>query len=777
MKAFKQQDEELQVMDTHAGSERTQSGYDEGAPPLPQLDPEMSRADAGEVAESFEAEMDGEEMTPEESEERASRMMREIAQQVGQSLQRRAEERVALRQPVEQRWLEDLRQYHSQYDPELLEKIRDAKGSEVFVNITAPKTDGFSARMADMILPTDGKNWAIKPTPVPQLMDAMSSEEPMLGADGQPMTTPEGAVVQQRDVARGITEAVRQRCAAMEREMDDQLSDTTGFDYNASQRQGIDQCAQLGTMVLKGPTVLGRTRKVWKKVSDETGIAHVMEIVEDKRPAVEWVDLWNFFPDMTSADPRSGEDIYQRHYKTKRDLRALAKQPGFDNEAIRKVLKEDRRPTTTATHLQQLRDIAGEYQTTNLLSLYEVWEYHGPMGMEELAACGVDFGDKEIDPLETLDAVIWFCEGAVLKAMLKDSDPSEALGYHVTWVKKDETSPFGYGIPRLMRNSQNVANAAWRMVMDNAGLALAPQIIMAMGVVPADGKWDLYAGKVWIAKEGVIDVRQAMLAFDMPIRLKELMLIFETALKLADEETSMSIIMQGQNGPAVPETAEGMAMLFAAASVVQRRFVRLYDDRITKPIITGVYGWNMEFNPKEEIKGDYSVLALGSSALLEKERFSQNVLAALNLCASPIIEPRVDVHVIVEEAFKVLRLGHAVKDRASAEEEIAKRAQQAQQAAAAEAAGKGGTPKDPNVIAKELELKEREIAAREAKNQQDGQIHKERMAIDIQKLSAQTGLKEQDLLARLGMKKMDIDADNQRFNTEIAIKQKQGTGI
>jgi hypothetical protein len=741
--------------------------------PRPQLDPEMTDDTRDQAEASISAELDGTEEAPSEEQvaEDKQREQESMWIALGAYHQRKAEDRVNQRRPVEDRWLEDLRQYHAQYDPKLLQDIRDAQGSEVFVNITAPKTDGFAARMADMILPTDGENWAMKLTPVPEINESMNDETPATNPDGTPMMAGDGKTpILRKDLARGALKALEARREAMEREIADQLAECN---FNAAQRTAIDQCAQLGTLVLKGPTVLGRTRKKWGRITDETGSVMQLIIVEEEKPSIEFCDVWDFFPDMTSPDPNVGEDIYQRHYKTRRELRALARQPGFKKEAISRLLKEDRRPMVTALHLQQLREITGEHQTTNMMSLFELWEYHGPVSSEDLAACGCEM-PAEYDPLDVMDAVLWFCDGVVLKAALKPSEADDGLGYHVTWVKKDETSPFGFGIPRLMRNSQSVANASWRMVMDNAGLALAPQIIMALGVVPADGKWNIYPGKIWIAKEGggALDVRNAMQSIDIPIRLKELLTIFETAVKLADEETSMPIIMQGDRTPAIPETAEGMAMLFNAASVIQRRFVRFYDDRIIKPIITAMNHWNMEFNPKEDIKGDWTVMPLGSSALLEKERQSQSVIQALQLIASPVIAPRVDIHGIIEDAFKVLRLGHRVKDRVKADEDAARAAQAAQQAEAAQG-GKGQSGPTPE----EMQLKQRELDERAATRASNERMHTERMNVDLEKLSHSTGLSREKLVAQLGIAKMKEDANNQRFNAEIAVKQREGSGI
>ena len=56
-------------------------------------------------------------------------------------LNRLASEQVAKRNQIEQRWLEDIRQYHGEYDVQEQALLSKQKGSEVFVNITRNKTN------------------------------------------------------------------------------------------------------------------------------------------------------------------------------------------------------------------------------------------------------------------------------------------------------------------------------------------------------------------------------------------------------------------------------------------------------------------------------------------------------------------------------------------------------------------------------------------------------------------------------------------------------------
>src|SRR5690554_4160406 len=83
------------------------------------------------------------------------------------ALEKEAEERVGKRNLIEKRWLEDLAQYHGRYDDETARNLSVGRKSRLFINQTRPKTNAMEARLADMLFPTDDRNWGIEPTPVP----------------------------------------------------------------------------------------------------------------------------------------------------------------------------------------------------------------------------------------------------------------------------------------------------------------------------------------------------------------------------------------------------------------------------------------------------------------------------------------------------------------------------------------------------------------------------------------------------------------------------------
>src|SRR4051812_30151911 len=76
---------------------------------------------------------------------------------------------VSQRRPIEDRWMENLRAYHGVYEPGLQKRLIEAKQSTAFIHLTRHKTNGWAARISDLLFPTDNKNWGINPTPIPTL--------------------------------------------------------------------------------------------------------------------------------------------------------------------------------------------------------------------------------------------------------------------------------------------------------------------------------------------------------------------------------------------------------------------------------------------------------------------------------------------------------------------------------------------------------------------------------------------------------------------------------
>jgi hypothetical protein len=562
------------------------------------------------------------------------------------SLMRDAIRTWGLRQSIEERWLEDLRQYNGAYDEETLKRIKGTKGSELFINHTRPKCRVAAARLGDMMFPTDDKNWNISPTPVPELMAMVGSKKKLKDAKGMIIPGPadpatgQSAPLTEHDKAQEQMQQAQDACDAMEREIDDQL---TECDYTIKCREVINDSVILGTGVLKGPVVTAKTRKKWQKMPAGNGKSvHTLQHVNDARPAVEHVDPWNFFPDMAAANMDECRFVYERKYLTAKQLMNLASDPYYLRGNIVRALKAgakvshiSRNPTMEKRANTYPNDGSGAQQMDT--ELYEIWEYHGPLDLADLRAAGQDVED---DMEGQIIGCVVFCGQVVIKAYMNPMETGE-LPYAVFNYERDEASIFGYGVPYRMRGSQRAICAGWRAMMDNAALATGPQIIINKRCVePADGDWTIQKRKVWHSSDAMKGVRDVFASYNIECHQEEMAKIIEMASQFADIETGLPQLTQGEQGSNVTKTVGGLTMLNNNVNIVTRSVAKNFDDGITTRTIKGFYDWNMQFSEREDIKGDFEVDARGSSALLAKELQAQNLMAlGLNFAPSPVFGP------------------------------------------------------------------------------------------------------------------------------------------
>ncbi len=574
-----------------------------------------------------------------------------------------ARRRVGRRNAVEQRWLLDLAQYHGVYDETTKAKIKKVNGSTLFVNLTRPKTNAMVARLNDLLFPTDDRNWSVSPTPVPELTTSaaraverrLAAMEQLNAAMAQGMAASEqgnqpgmvaaemaaqaaeaeiSAAIKELGVHQANLEEASKRAELMELEIDDALK---ASNYAAVCRDVIEDGCKIGCGVMKGPIMGERTRMHWLRATSgvaEAPGASVFQLKhrDDVRPAFVRVDPWGYFPDPDARTPEESEDFYERHILNRRQLRRLAKRADVDKDAVRRLIAAGPQQGDMPSYVAQLHNVTGQDQT-GLVDKWIIWEYTGALDPEEVATLArvnglgdyAEHVQNEADPLVEINVRVLYSGSELLSFGLHPLDSGEPL-YSTFCLEKDETSPYGFGLPYLMRDDQAAYNAAWRMMMDNAGIAAGPQVVVRKDkVTPANGEWALHPFKIWHQTGDIQGTQRAFDTFDIAIRQGELANIISIARQQVDDVTGMPAIAQGEQGTDVTKTAQGMALLMNGANVVFRRHVRNFDDDVTVPAIRRIYHFLMQFSPKETIKGDFEVDARGSSVLLVREMQSQNL--------------------------------------------------------------------------------------------------------------------------------------------------------
>lgn len=697
----------------------------------------------------------------------------------GFNLHRQIEEVVADRALIEERWVEDYRQYLGKYDATTLKNLEEDERSSVFVNLTRPKTDNAEGQLVDMLFPNDDKNWGIKPTPVPSLMHAAQSDAPAVMGGQQWRYKNDGQTVTEGDLAKQEMEAARKRSGRMERHIEDQLIES---DYNTEARKAIHYACILGTGVICGPEVYREETRSW--TLDKKGKAK-MVTSEDPRPKARSVLPWDFYPDMSSDCIDNAEFVFERSYLTRRRVRQLKGRSGYLEDQLNKLLEMEPGETrTTSTNIDELREMVGISRSTND-NRYEIWTYRGPVSKEVLEEADIDCEDG----LDERDGVVVMAGTVILKVAVNPKEVDRWPYYVYNW-EEDDNCIFGYSVPHQMRDAQRIINSAWRMMLDNASRSAGPQLVFnGKKLRPLDGDYKIYPWKQWVNEDPTKTVSDVFQTFNFPSIQNDLGSIFQMAQQLVNQETNLPIIAQGEQGPVTP-TVGGMSMLMNAANASRRNQVKGWDDNVTKPLIRAFYDWNMMFSKDDTIKGDFEVDARGTSALLIKETQTQHIMAMLDKYSG---HPVLGKWLKPGNGLKKLsQAQHIPPDELLRTEEEVEDIEQRQQEAEAQ-------QKDPSIQVEELRTQ-----ASQMREQNEAQMQREKLAFDgqqrdqerqlkvalrqmdlqkaamdretrIMELSAEQNISLEKIYADLEKHRDKLDLDMSKFLTETDLKKEGGS--
>jgi hypothetical protein len=543
----------------------------------------------------------------------------------------------------EQRWLRDLRQYKGIYDPEILAKL-DKKRSKAFIRLTKVKVDTLCARLMDLLFPANGeKNWSISPSPKPSIDPVIlerAVQQIQAASNGQAKI----------DIDKIINEIARKACENMEAEMEDQLvEDVSSPSYYEACRNVVLSALKFGTGILKGPLVEKRAKERFMFVNGKWQLVPKYE----HKPFYEFVPIWDVYPDLDVSDRRQMMKLWQSYLFSKKELIDLAKRDDFDTEEIIKHLKDfpdgDASPKNYETEMRTMSD--DEETSPDFKGRYRVLERWGYLEGKDLIEAGIELPEE--DSVQVYSTNIWLLGEKVIKAVLAPIEGVD-IPYYFYYFYKDETSIFGESLCSVMRDPQRVVNAAVRGMLDNAAITAGPQIgINAAALAPGEDPTDVFPFKVWMFKN-VEDLNKAMKVFNLSSYTQEFMSITKFFFDFVDEVSTPRFMHGDEKVSGAGKTATGLSMLMGAVNINLKDMVRNFDNQITTPFIKALYYWNMKFNPKPDIKGDFQVKATGSSSLVAKEVQAQRMLNLVQITDNPRFQGRVDDKELLHEIFKSL---------------------------------------------------------------------------------------------------------------------------
>lgn len=495
--------------------------------------------------------------------------------------------------------------------------------STVFPNITGPYVDAGAARIADMLLPTDDRAWDLLPTPIPELIGLANGEIPQhveeaalqeAGGDAELASTNLATAI---DAAKKVNADAKKKSDKARTRIEDWHVECQ---YHAQERQMIEDAARIGTGVLKGPVP-----------KMKRGVAYIegaLVLDQKIKPASVRVDPWNFFPDPSCGENiQNGAYTFERDRITRKQLRDLKKQPGYIAEHIDLCMEEGAQ-TATADYVERGDAfLSGSEERSK--NKFEIWYYHGTLEKADLEAAGCDCSEAKDAHVPALMTMV---NNRVIRASLNPLDTG-SFPYDVMVWRPRANHWTGIGIARQIRTPQRIVTAATRNLMDNAGLAAGPMVVVKDGVVtPADGVLGLGPRKIWYIEEDadeIADVKSVFSIIKVDMLVAELMEIIKLGLKLAEDVTGMPLLLQGQQ-ERIDEPLGTTQIRNNNASAVLRRLARLFDDRVTEPHVRRYYEWLLQYGEDDE-KGDFQIDARGSSALVERDIQNQQLPGVIKL--------------------------------------------------------------------------------------------------------------------------------------------------
>ena len=609
------------------------------------------------------------------------------------------------REDDEDRWLQAFHNYRGRYFKNVA--FRDHEKSRVFVKVTKTKVLAAYGQLIDVLFGANKFPLTIQETRVPEGIDEYAhlnplkeqmgmnqNEQPTPGIEGNMDYTPGEPMMQEsngglgfpgdgNDLAPGTTfndlnndanlggleeeyaeadltsgpapspempqiKPAQIAARRLEKLILDQIEESNG---SVELRSAIFEACLLGTGIIKGPFTYNKTLHKYSDTGN--GREYTPETV--KVPKMEFVSIWDFYPDPNARNMEEAEFVIQRHRLNRNQVLDLANRPFFNKQAImdcvRMGAKYNKKSWETDIDLEksQYPDIEN--------NRFEVLEYWGTIDALSARQEGLEL-DESIDDMEEVQVNVWMIRDKVIRIVQNPFKPFRTP-YQSFVYEKNPYTFFGIGVPENMDDAQQIMNGHARMAIDN--LALAGNLVFDIdeSALASNQTMEVFPGKIFKRQAG--SPGQSIYGLKFPNTAVENMQMFDKFRQLADESTGLPSYSHGQTGvQSMTRTASGMSMLMGAASLNIKTVIKNIDDQLIKPLGEALFQWNMQFYEGDlPIHGDLEIKATGSSSLMKKEVRSQRLTMFLQTVQNPAIAPFVRMSEVIKELAHSLDLDPA----------------------------------------------------------------------------------------------------------------------
>lgn len=542
---------------------------------------------------------------------------------------------------IEIEMVEALRQREGEYAPDKLAAIREQGGSEIYMMLTNSKCRASEAWIRDVIFQPGERPYSANPTPVPtppkdiadgiaQMVMQEAEQAIMSGLYVSPKEVYERSRQVAEEVRRRVLEDAKHAAKLMEDEIDDVF--IQGGFYDALDDM-IPDLVALHAGIIKGPAIRRKSKLTWGK--NELG--RTVATAADEITSVFYSPSpFDVYPSADSAGPDDGY-ILERIPTRRGALHKMIGVPGYKEAAIRKALEEYQHGFTLDTPIEQTRrelEKSHNWQMSPDKAL-DVLEFWGSVPGSLLIQWGMDDA-RVVDPQEEYEATVWLVGRHCVRAVLNEH-PLKRRPYSIASFDKIKGAFWGRGVPRLIRDLQDMCNAAARSLNNNMAFASGPVGEVEMDRIAAgEDPTNIYPFRMIQTKSSPTTPAPAVRWHNIPSNAQELMAVYQFFSQLADIYSGIQSFEHGSNPrTGAAGTASGLSMLLNASSRLVKRVIAAVD-RAIEACVERQHANIMLYSEKEYLKRDIEIEARGASALLVKEQQQVRLLELLGMTNNPV---------------------------------------------------------------------------------------------------------------------------------------------
>ena len=548
------------------------------------------------------------------------------------------------KKPIENIMLRAMRQRNGEYEADKLQAIQAQGGSEIYMMITEVKCRAAESWLRDILLDTGTPPWDVQATPIPDLSPVQAKEIQdifanrvleQLQSTGQAPTQAQMMELREmvsQDYRFTLLQDAQNRVDKMKLKIQDQFAQGG---WPEAFNDFVTDLVTYPAAFIKGPVVRRQRALGWKV--DATGRT-VAEPIERIAPEYERVDPFRIYPEPGITRIEEGY-IFEHHPLSRIDLSDLIGVPGYDEDAIRKILDEGSGPSWIGEDVELIKEEQERkyYSYMKPTETFDALEFWGKVSGKMLREWGMS--EEEIpDEAREYDANVWMIGNYVIKAVL-NYDPLGQKPYSKTSFIKCPGAFWGKGIPEIIEDIQDMCNAAARALANNMGIASGPQVEVNLDRIPPNEDiTQMYPWKIWQVTNDPVGSSAPAVRFTQPEdNANTLMAVYEKFTRLADDHSGIPAYLYGDlNVQGAGRTSSGLSMLMGAAGKGIRQVVGHIDQDVIKPVVQRQFIYNMRYDEDESIKGDAQVVAKGAINLAVKETVNVRRIEFLNATANPV---------------------------------------------------------------------------------------------------------------------------------------------